>query len=289
MLGNFFQLDEPFDECRTQADFVSRLTATQITDILYRPDEFAPRTPKYRIRGKIFKNVSFSKTRLRAIDFRECSFEDCLFVATEIVDCEFHDCTFANCNTHKIVIENTYVDPEAFARMLHPEQHANIGIHLFQQLLQNSTATQQSRFRDTAEFYFRVWRLHQWRYDRKTGRINTAQFVRKWTPEFAYLWLAGFGLRSRYFAFWTMVFFATIVYVNHRCWTVMEIANSGNPVPDTSLIQSMYFSFVTLTTLGYGDLVPTSQTGMGVITVESVFGIVWVSILASIIIRRIVR
>ena len=290
MLGNFFQLDEPFEESDSHEDFVARIARSDhIRGVLYRPDDFEPRQPDYRIVGKTFQNVSFSKTTLSHIVFRDCKFCDCLFIATRLVDCEFHDCTFANCNTHKISIENTYIDPEAFAHMLHPEQHANIGVHLFQQLLKNATTTQQPRFRNAAEFHFRNWRRHQWRYDRRTNRITKWAFLRKWLPESLYYWFAGYGLRSRFFAFWTGVFFAAIVLANYMLWPKLAMTNAGMIIPDATVVKSAYFSLVTLTTLGYGDFVPTSELGMFIVTIEAVLGIVWISVLASTIIRRLVR
>jgi uncharacterized protein YjbI with pentapeptide repeats len=82
---------------------------------MYMPDEFAPRKSKYRIKGKTFENVSFSKTKLSCISFLNCTFRDCLFVASHIIDCEFHDCIFANCNTHKIVTGISQMGPEPTA------------------------------------------------------------------------------------------------------------------------------------------------------------------------------
>ncbi|MFC1759261.1 ion channel [Planctomycetota bacterium] len=289
MFGNFFQLDGHFEKCGSQPDFNTLLVSNQITDVLYQPDELVADGAGRRIIGKTFQNVSFSKTTLRGWTFRDCTFQDCLFIGSRIEHCEFHGCRFANCNTHKIEIESTYVDPEVFAKMLHPKQHANIGVHLFQQLLKNATDTQQPTFRNSAEYHFRNWRRYQWDYDVKTGRSALLPYLCKWLPEWLYFVFAGYGLRSRFFMIWSVVFFALVIIINHTLWSVLEITSSGKAVSEAKLIQSTYFSLVTLTTLGYGDLVPSSDAGMGIITVEAILGIIWVSILASIVIRRVVR
>lgn len=290
MLSNFFKLNEPSVAVSSEEDLLDLLMSSDyIKGVLYSPGTFSPPTPKNRIIGKTFENVSFSKTSLYHVTFRNCIFRDCLFIASQIKDCEFHDCTFDHCNTHKINIVNTYVDPEKFSRMLDPEKHANIGVHLFQQLLRNASNTQQRQFRDSAEFHFRNWQRHQWRYDYRTGKIRIWEFLRKWTPEWSYFLIAGYGLRSKFFLIWTIGFLSVVVFVNHLCGPKLEISTSGNSIPDTTLIQSIYFSLVTITTLGYGDFVPTSQLGMGIVTVEAVLGILWIGILAAIIIRRVVR
>lgn len=47
---------------------------------------------------------------------------------------------------------------------------------------------------------------------------------------------------------------------------------------DISIIESMYFSTVTITTLGYGDISPVSDIGRALAATESVFGIILIGL-----------
>ena len=54
-------------------------------------------------------------------------------------------------------------------------------------------------------------------------------------------------------------------------------------------IVSLYYTIVTLTTLGYGDIIPTTQAGMVLASVEAIIGLVWLGTLVSIIFRKVFR
>jgi hypothetical protein len=60
-----------------------------------------------------------------------------------------------------------------------------------------------------------------------------------------------------------------------------SFASGGAPVLDFSLSTAIYFSFVTLATLGYGDIVPQSDVARGITVVEAVLGQLYLAVLIA--------
>lgn len=55
----------------------------------------------------------------------------------------------------------------------------------------------------------------------------------------------------------------------------------------TIFIDAFYFTMITLTTLGYGDVVPASQIGRLVVAFESSVGLILFALFASMMFRKI--
>jgi len=67
-------------------------------------------------------------------------------------------------------------------------------------------------------------------------------------------------------------------------WTVhrMDAASfAGAPAVAMSLSTSMYFSFVTIATLGYGDIVPVTAPARGLAVVEAISGQMYLAVLVA--------
>ena len=60
-------------------------------------------------------------------------------------------------------------------------------------------------------------------------------------------------------------------------WKVVSLGELGaEPVNGpATVMQFMYFSFVTLTTLGYGDILPLSGVAQSLVTIEAVIGVLF--------------
>lgn len=57
--------------------------------------------------------------------------------------------------------------------------------------------------------------------------------------------------------------------------------SGGATIPSFSLATALYFSFVTLATLGYGDIVPQSEVARGVAVVEAIAGQLYLAVLVA--------
>jgi hypothetical protein len=287
-LLNFFKLNEPFTEMVSQEALVEHFRiSNDLRNVLYRPDVFAPRDP-YRLNDKVLENVSFSKTKLANLVFRDCVFRDCLFIGTEFFNCEFHDCSFERCNPHKATFESCYIDPARFARLLDPRTQANIGVHLFNQLEQNARDREQHEFVATASFLYRKWRRHYSWFRYEQGHVRAWRFWPKWLLDKTYDLVAGYGWRAGRFLGWSAVLFLIVATVNLILWDRLGMS-FASPKAGPPWLTAWYFTIVTFTTLGYGDITPTSQLGMVAASTEALLGLLWLSTLASVVFRRIFR
>lgn len=263
------------------------LSGSRIRNAIYQPNEFQPQ-PFYRVRYKYFRNVSFSRTRFFWIEFRECLFEDCLFLGTEFERCEIHDCTFICCNFHKSRFVDTYVDPNAFVGLFDSREDTNIGVHVFQQLRSNALNTHQPEFFQTADGQFRLWRRWELLWELRHGRKRLRDVAWRISVNYLYEKLVGYGHSLRSFLLWSATAFVLIVTFN--CWwfrTSLRVPKEIESVDGTA--RAVYYTLVTLTTLGYGDITPATQGGMIAAGVEALLGLVWFGMLTSIIVKKVFR
>ena len=231
MLANFFKLNCPFTDFEDQLRLTGILAnSNDLRDVLFRPDTLVPTDTTIAnspFMGKTFTNVSFSKTEISGVIFRNCTFVDCLFIGTRFVDCEFHDCTFTGCNPHKVVFKNTYVDPRVFEGMLDPVKHSNIGIHLFQQLYENSTEMRQREFANSAEYNRYKWQRYLLNYRYKGWKKKNLQYIMRWLTNYLFYILAGYGIRSKFLAAWASIAVAVSMGVNFLWWDSLSVVGNA--------------------------------------------------------------
>jgi hypothetical protein len=288
MLENFFKLNSGFKTVSSADEFIDLIKhGDGARDILFEPDTLAPLRPNNRIREKTFTNVSFSKTELCGLEFTQCKFIDCLFIGTVFRECEFHDTTFEGCNPYKAQFEGTYINPCVFAKLLDPRTQSNIGVTLFQRLLRNSHGCQQSEFARQAQYLFQKWKRYQLSYEYSKQRLKLGVYLKKWLPSILYDHLGGYGIRVLPFLRLSLGLLLACTLWNHLAWSSYQMYNSSSASVGHSLILSFYYTIITMTTLGYGDYTPTAFPGMLAASSQSLLGIIWLSLLASIIIKRV--
>lgn len=298
MEGNgFFWKLEGASEIETQAAFFDHLEKSDHLKLsIYKPQqltrEVQSRTQK--IQNKKFEHVSFSKTKISAIIFSNCQFKNCQFIGSEIENCEFHNCKFINTNTHKITIRRTYVVPSSFKKCLNRRKHQNIGVHLYQTLLNNSRDEEQVEFERDARFMFERWKRYQDTYEFKknwrsaehySDYVSVAQKGISVFQRFFWEKLFGCGIKIKNFLAtisFSIVFFT---FLNFVFRDEFGISLDGETI--NSLYQAFYYSTISLTTLGYGDITPTTDIGRVFAAVQSVVGFSLFAIFASMLFRRV--
>lgn len=290
MLSNFFKLNAPYNVVNTVDEFLDLLVrADALRDLLIKPDVIAPDRPRNRIRDKRFTNVSFSKKEIRGVEFTHCRFVDCLFIGTHFNMCDFHDCVFEGCNPYKAEFTSCYVDPNMFAHTLNPRLHTNIGVGLFQQLVQNSANTHQPDFSRSAEYLFRKWQRYQYEQGLRRKELPLTKFIVKWLPSFLYDHLAGYGIRLFPFVRLTIILVLALAAANYWAWSQYAFGEGSLPTDKVSFLTSLYYTIATMTSLGFNDFGPHSTSGMVVSGVLVVVGVLWFGLLAAIIVKRVLR
>jgi hypothetical protein len=86
------------------------------------------------------------------------------------------------------------------------------------------------------------------------------------------------------------LFFGVLYWAIERTWTGSLIQAGAVASPgEFPLSSAIYFSFVTLATLGYGDVVPASETTRGLAVVEAVAGQFYIAVLVASLVSLYVR
>lgn len=288
MTDPFFALESGATDI-SEADFIAKVTSEEsnIDNIIYRPDKF--KNPygggRFRIRNKSFSDCSFSKTLIEHVEFNNCTFSNCLFISTVFYDCRMTNCKFIECNTYRIEFKESFIDPTCFVQCLSNHAYANIGVYLFQELLRNSRSQSQPDFADTAQFYFRKWRRHYIRQDLMNERA----------PKRIVMWIhifllfifelaVGSGARLRRFMLSSIVLMLTFTLINwlNQNRFGLEFEQGGG----LSFVEAVYFSIVVVTTLGFGDISPTTEIGQIVISGQALVGFTMFAIFASMLYRK---
>jgi hypothetical protein len=86
------------------------------------------------------------------------------------------------------------------------------------------------------------------------------------------------------------VFFGVLHWTIEQAWPGAFTVAGGPPAPgEFSLSSGIYFSFVTLATLGYGDVVPRSEAARGLSIVEAVAGQLYLAVMVARLVSLYVR
>lgn len=293
---NFWQLPSP-SVLKSQTDFYDHLKKSDhLKNAIYEPENLTKQTVgrTQRIENVSFEKVSFSKTSILEVIFRNCEFIDCQLIATQLKDCEFHDCRFIRTNTHKISLSNTYLDPLSFKKCLDRRKHQNIGVHLFQTLMNNSRAAEQIEFERDAQFLFLRWKRYQDGYEFKktwskalkiSDYLTASQKGLRVLQRFLWEKLFGSGIRLRYYLVTVLstIIVASILNFQFRHEFGLKI--------DEEIIstwsEAVYFTTISLTTLGYGDITPTTGLGRWIASFQSIVGFSLFALLASMLFRKV--
>jgi Ion channel/Pentapeptide repeats (9 copies) len=312
MLINFFKLNDEVKCKKIQGsnelankEFLEHIANnTEIENIIYYPDTLTPVYTQHKIENKKFKNISLKDTKVTGFNFENCSFEDCILMNTEFIECQFHSCKFISCNPYYMKFNNTYINPQVFTKMLNPQSHSNIGVILFQNLLANSASMHQPEFTTTAEFHFWKWKRYQIEYEinqiekddikKNTIEEDELKIIKRnlriqWYKNFLYQWILGYGVQLRYFITFSIIVFIIFTGVNYLFWNYFSFNGNYKHIETGDLITPAYFTTVTIATLGYGDITPTSSIGMIAVSIEAILGFIWLGLLLSNIVKKIIR
>jgi len=253
-----------------------------IENYIYSPPLLGSKAAKTDITLKKFVNFSFARTRIQNVNFVKCIFRDCLFVESAICDCFFTDCKFINCNMYKCSIDRCHISPHAFRKCIPSKEYSYIGVSLYQALLTNCRKEYQPYFSEDALYMLKTWvnidriqnkKIPVWK---RAGFLILDMLVRK--P-------FGYGIRLGNLAVTMIVlivFFSLINWQFHTIFGLQNIVQTSSPFMD-----SVYFTVTVMTTLGFGDIVPTTIIGKIAVSIQCLIGFSYLGIFASMLSRKI--
>jgi hypothetical protein len=287
MLDDFKKLNGDIQEL-TEVTLLPLIQGTaKLESFQYNPAEWPASSRK--LSDKVFCNVGLSKTTFKAMTFKNCFFEDCLFIGSTFDQVEFHRCTFKDCNFYKADFNRCYIDPSSFKfHDAYKASDSNMGVSLFQGLLENSSVMHQAQFGMTADIRFRQWKRAQLSYDGKIGKIGRWKMVYDWLSSLVYEYTSGFGYKPLRFFGFTVLLFA-IVSVGNFVFLRHQITVGSGPNTLSSFSDAVFYSFSILTVLGFSSITPTSGAAKIVAVSEALAAIGWLSIYTSLVVKRFVR
>ncbi|MCP1220429.1 ion channel [Acetobacter orientalis] len=281
----FLKLPDVKDEINCDHDLIKLLSeSTTINRKLYIPfhlkSSYSPWP--HIIKNVTFCEVSFSRTEVELFEFTDCVFERCLFLGTIFLNCRFSSCRFVDCNPYRVQFIGCFVDPTQFDQCLPKGRSANLGLHLFQQLLLNSRQQVQPDFSDEAQFRFRRWQHRQLRAELTANFFTRRSWKR--APQYLLAVLfdiaAGSGMRLGRLLLSSTVFLLSTTVVN---WQFAHYLGLND---EKGVIDAFYLTTVIMTTLGFGDVTPHTEPGRFIVSGEAVCGFFLFAFLTSTLYRR---
>lgn len=259
---------------------------TTLKKLIYKPDLLDGKQ-KYQynlsIEDKYFYNFSFNFTTIRNVVFANCSFEYVKFREAKFVDCQFRNCKFIKCNFLDANFVRVLIDPTSFKECLDKKLHSNIGVKLYQKLLKNYRDEDQPEYERYAQYQFYKWKRYQdWRDisdDKKSPWERFLKFC-NWGAKYFLDYFNGFGLK-----FWRtfrslLIIILVFSYINF--YFKFEFGLCLETYWD-----SIYFTTISMTTLGYGDITPSQLAGKLFASFQTVVGFLFFGLVASVLFRRV--
>jgi hypothetical protein len=286
---DFFKLEGDCKEL-DENSFITLLDSCRAThkNILYKPDilENPHKSGRFRVKDKKFVNVSFSHTVITGFDFTDCTFERCLFIGTIFKDCRFTSGEFIDSNPHRIEFKDCFVDPTSFEDCIDDHNFSNIGVYLFQELLRNSRQQAQPDFSDEALYRFKKWERHLLWQDILHSGLSIKKICL--TIDLGRLHIfnlfTGSGMRLGRLAISSFLLLLLFTLINLFLAVPMGLGPKENF--NGSFVDAFYFSTVVTTTLGFGDISPSTPLGRIIISFEAVAGFVIFALLTSTMYRK---
>ncbi len=294
----YFSLDR-FDqrqEVKTQEEFSQLLKCGErkFSDYLVKLDVIEASTIATKAEGIEFENVSFARVKMTGLVFSNCIFKNCRFHFAKFESCQFHKCKFVSTNMHKISIKNSYIEPDSFLEAIPDKiEYANIGIHLFQTLMRNSRDEDQPERESRARYQFKLWQRYKeikelkdgWKEPKSLRLPESMALVAKIMGNFFWGLFFGYGVRLRNYAMTTILIVIILTIINLICAKEFGLLIGSRTL--NSFWEALYFTIISLTTVGYGDITPTTSFGRVAVSFQGIVGFGLFGLLTSMLYRKI--
>jgi len=283
MAANHFKVDGV--QIDSLSEFLRRETDDAWRNLLFYPESFESKSRHPIVfTGKEFFEVSFKDTDIKRVRFVRCRFERCLFIGATVTDCEFTDCEFIETNTSKLKIKQCLFDPLSFEKNFDFENDTNIAIDLYHSLYRNASEEHQPIHAIESLYRMKRAEYSHLNSQKQRGIISSREYYSKKIGHIVSDFVSGYGLRTmRVLRLLTIVIgsFSIINYLL-RCYIFP-------PDSEFTIVDSIYFSCITITTLGFGDITPVTAFGKLFVTFQALSGFVVISIFLAAVTNRALR
>jgi hypothetical protein len=284
MSANRFSIEG--DRIDSLSEFMRAETDNCFSNILYYPRDFTNSENKPLVfKEKKFQGVSFKDTTMKNIRFIGCEFKNCLLIGAKAVDCEFIDCTFLHTNTSKMKFINCLIDPLSFENNFDLKDDANIAIDLYHSLYRNSSETHQPKYALTSLYRMKKSESKYLDSKFKRDRITSKQYYKEKITHLAHDFASGYGLKLLNVARLLLIVIVVFSTFNYLLSSYIFTQDDGV----NTFLDSIYFTCVTITTLGYGDMTPDTQFGRVFVIIQTLAGFGVISLFLAGIASRALR
>ena len=272
MPANHFKVDG--ERVDSLDEFLRKEENGRWSNILYYPEslESTVREPLI-FRNSIFSEISFKDTDIRNVRFIRCRFETCLFIGASLTDCEFVNCTFKSTNTSKLKIANCLLSPDDFRANFDLKADTNIAIDLYHSVYKNALEQHQPTYAVESFYQMKKAEYHHLHSQYRRGVLKRRNYLINKAKYAVHDFISGYGLRYgkvARFAFLVLMGFTVLNYLFRRAIFEEGVADG--------FVDVLYFTCVTVTTLGYGDIVPITPVGRVLVIVQTITGFTVLSI-----------
>lgn len=283
MAANIFKVEG--DRVESLAEFLKRETDGQWSNLLYYPAKFesGERRP-CMFKKKRFLEVSFKDTDIYNVRFIRCTFVRCLFIGASANNCEFIDCSFIDTNTSKWKISECLLAPQCFDKNFDLVSDTNIAIDLYHSLYKNASAEHQPKHALESLYRMNQAENHHLDSQKRRNVIDRKTYLIRKTAHVVSDFVSGYGLRTLRVLRLLLI---VIVVFSGLNYGLRDFIFSDGKVD--SLIDSFYFTCITITTLGFGDIIPSTQFGKVFITMQVLSGFVVISLFLAAVANRALR
>lgn len=294
MAANIFKI-EGAKEVNSEIDFLNEEKNNAYTKLLYFNDKLISTLEnKLIFEGKNFTEISFKDTTIDYVTFIDCIFNNCLFLDTIFINCRFKNCKFHNCNTSGSKwMEKTDITPEQFKDNFNYVDDANIAKKFYSELVDLYKKNNYIDYEKDARYYYLKSIHNQFHFQYKKNNITCRKYY--WLRFSSWISdkISGYGVYKSKLLKVLSIYLVLITFINYMTQNIIFKSdvtssffnslynlfklNGDNPLK-YDIIDSLYFSFITITTIGYGDMYPTTTPGQSIIMTESIIGILLIAL-----------
>lgn len=283
MAANIFKISG--DSVETFDEFMLLEKGNSWSELLYYCDEFRSSGERYiTFNNKSFNFISFKDTVFYKVRFIRCEFESCIFMGATFNECEFIDCIFKNTNANKIKFNSCLINPKCFDDNFDLKSDTNIAVNVYQSLYKNASREYQSEHALYSLYKMKCAEYHHLSSKLNRGVITKTQYFKNRIFYCTHDFISGYGLKTFKVLRLLIIFiilFSSINYIFSEYIFKDDF--------DFTIINSIYFTCVTMTTLGYGDITPYTDIGKILVALQALFGFIVLSLFMASVINRAVK